>query len=115
MTHYKPGDVLLVNFPFTDLSGTKQRPVLVISQEWYNRKKMDVILAAITSNVPSRLAPDDCLLTVDEQRQAGLPRRSMIKLGKLVTLDQRLIRKKLGSLPASTLGKLRLILLNLHF
>ena len=39
------------------------------------------------------------LLEANEQRQAGLPKPSMVNVGKIVTLDQRLIRKQLGRMP----------------
>ncbi len=47
MTVFKRGDVVLIGFPFADLSVSKQRPALVISANRYN-KKNDIILDAIT-------------------------------------------------------------------
>ena len=43
----------------------------------------------------------------EEQRQTGLPKPSMVTVGKIVTLDQRLIRKQLGRMPA--MGEQQLI------
>ena len=51
MTTYKPGDILLVPFPFTDHTATKQRPAVVLSSELYNRSNPDLIIAPITSKV----------------------------------------------------------------
>lgn len=48
---YQFGDVVLVPFPFTDQSTTKQRPAVVVSSAAYNRIRRDVILMAITSQV----------------------------------------------------------------
>lgn len=107
MTLFKQGDVVLIGFPFTDLSGTKQRPALVISLDWYNENKDDIILAAITSNVPVKVEEDEYLLSPIDQKSAGLPKRSIIKLGKLVTIDQRLVRKKLGHIPVDTQSFIR--------
>jgi len=45
---YTQGDVVLVPFPFTDLSGTKTRPAIVVSNKLVNRSD-DVILAQITT------------------------------------------------------------------
>jgi hypothetical protein len=59
----------------------------------------DVILVAITWHVPEVLMGDKYLLNDDEQRQAGLPKPSVVKVGKIVTLDQLLIRKQLGRPP----------------
>ena len=51
---YDPGDVVLVNFPFTDLSSAKKRPALIISARWFNEQpEGDCILAAITSVIPT--------------------------------------------------------------
>ena len=58
MTLFRCGYVVLIGFPFTDLSGTKQRPALVVSSNWYNEKWNDIILAAITSHVPDELEKD---------------------------------------------------------
>jgi hypothetical protein len=54
---------------------------------------------AITSHVPEVLMSDEYLLNDAEQREAGLPKRSIVKVGKIVTLEQRLIRKQLGRMP----------------
>ena len=55
-TSYRRGDVVLVPFPFTDLSSAKQRPALVVSADAFNVTRDDVLAAAITSQVPSTLA-----------------------------------------------------------
>jgi len=103
MTLFDPGDVVLIGFPFTDLSGSKQRPALVISTRWYNIQKIDVILAAITSKIPEKVRKDEYLLSDSELKSAGLPKKSIVKAGKIVTIDQRLIRKKLGRVSEQTL------------
>lgn len=114
MTLFNPGDVVLIGFPFTDLAGSKQRPALVISSLWYNENKIDVILAAITSQVPAKPEDDEYLLSPKELKMAGLPKQSMVKVGKIVTLDRRLIRKKLGRLPDESLYHIKNILLKVH-
>lgn len=106
MTTFKKGDVVLVAFPFTDLTTTKVRPALVISSDFFQQSGLDVVLAGITSQIPKKIPASDFLLSPEDQRQAGLPKTSLVRLGKIVTLDKRLIRKKLGRLPDSTLLKL---------
>ena len=59
--NYKRGDVVLVPFPFTDLTTTKRRPALVISTDLYNRSQVNLIIAAITSQT-HRLGIGDCLI-----------------------------------------------------
>ena len=104
MTPSKPGDVVLLPFPFTDLSTTKQRPAVVVSAETFNARQQDVIVVAITSQIPSTMSPEDYRLSSEEQRTAGLPKPSLVKCGKLLTIDQRLIRRLLGRLPPQTLS-----------
>ena len=98
---------MLLPFPFTDLTTTKQRPAVVLSSAEFNTRQRDVVVLAITSQIPDALNPEDYRLSEDDQQAAGLPKSSMVKCGKLLTIDQRLIRKQLGRLPASTLHQLR--------
>ena len=58
MTVYNRGDVVLVAFVFSDESGRKLRPAVVISSVGYNRARQEVIVAAVTSNVRRRLFGD---------------------------------------------------------
>jgi mRNA-degrading endonuclease toxin of MazEF toxin-antitoxin module len=95
----EPGEVLLIPFPFTDFSTLKQRPCVVISSAAFNASHSDVIVAAITSRIPPAPSPEDCLLTEAEQKACGLPLPSLVKLGKIVTIDWRLVRSQLGRLP----------------
>ena len=90
-------------FPFTDLSAIKQRPALVLSPERLNKVHSDLVVAAITSQVPAAPGEDEILLSGSELKRAGLPKPSIIKLGKIFTIHQGLIRKKLGHVPDSTM------------
>jgi mRNA interferase MazF len=45
------GDVVLVPFPFTDQSGIKKRPAVVVSSNNYNVSRRDLLIMAITSQV----------------------------------------------------------------
>ena len=103
-TSFNQGDVVLVPFPFTDLSAVKQRPALILSPKRLNNVRTDLIVAAISSQIPNAIGEDEILLSDADQRTAGLPRVSIIKLGKIFTIHQGLIRKKLGRVPDSTLA-----------
>jgi mRNA interferase MazF len=92
MTSYKQGDVLLVPFPFTDQSGSKQRPAIVISSAKYNQIHPDVILAPITSHP---IASTDELAILD-WKLAGLLKPSVVK-PILSSFDTRLVKRKLGN------------------
>jgi len=106
MTPYKQGDIILIPFPFTNLSTLKQRPAFVISSDTYNKTHADIIICAITSHIPIKIEPFDYRMTSDDTLNSGLLKESLIKLDKIVTIDKRLVRKKLGKLPLSTIQEL---------
>lgn len=111
MTAFRRGEVVLVAFPFTDLATSKMRPALVVSSDEFNALNLDLILVAVTSQVPKKISATDHVLPAEDQKQAGLPKTSLVKVGKIVTLDQRLIRKRLGRISDPTLS---LLTLKLH-
>jgi mRNA interferase MazF len=104
-TSYKRGDIVLVPFPFTDLSSSKQRPALVVSPDTFNLIRDDLLLVAITSQVPARLAPDEFAIPAGDLAGCGLPKPSIIKLTKLVSLHRSLVIKRIGALPAVSLAQ----------
>ncbi len=103
MTDCKQGDVILVPFPFTDLTTLKQRPALVLSAGWFNTSRDDCVVAAITSQIPSGLQPDEHRLSASDLLAGGLPKPSLVRLGKLFTMFKSLLRKRLGTLPEATM------------
>ena len=104
-THYKRGDVVLVPFPFTDLRAAKQRPALVISPDSFNSSRDDLLVAAITSQIPTALAGDEFLIPQTDLAACGLPKPSIIKTLKLVTLHRLLVARRIGSLPEPAMGQ----------
>ena len=106
-TSFNQGDIVLVPFPFTDLSATKQRPALVISPDRLNGARPDLVVVAITSQIPVTLSEDEVRLAEAELAACGLLKPSVVKLGKIFTIHQGLIRKRLGRLPQRTLEEIR--------
>jgi mRNA interferase MazF len=101
-TSFRQGDIVLVPFPFTDLSGAKQRPALVISPERLNNQRADLVVVALTSQIPATFSEDELLLSNADMAVGGLPKRSVVRLAKIFTIHQALIRQKLGQLPEAT-------------
>ena len=95
MTAYSRGDVVLVGFVFSDESGRKLRPAVVISAPAYQRARREVVVAAITSNVRRRLFGDHL---ITGWKGAGLLFPS-VATGILRTIKRTMIDRKLGSLP----------------
>jgi hypothetical protein len=74
-TASRRGDVVLVPFPFSDLTAVKRRPALVVSTQAYNEATGDAIIAQITSKVKSTARPGDYILLLARCRPApALPR-----------------------------------------
>ena len=97
MIAYDRGDVVLVSFIFSDESGKKLRPAVVISSAAYNRSRQEIVVAAITSNVRRRLFGDH-LLT--DWKGAGLLFPSVVT-GVVRTIKQTMIDRKVGNMPKS--------------
>lgn len=100
-------DILLVPFPFSDQSGTKVRPVLVLSNDEYNQNE-DLIVCAITSN----LRPGKYSLIIDEKNlESGrLHQKSLIKVDSLLKISNKLIIKNIGILNKASFQKVSNIL-----
>jgi mRNA interferase MazF len=95
------GTIALARFPFTDLSGDKSRPVLIISRD--NDRRADVVVCFITS-VP-RAGPD--LAVIDASSGTGLKVRSTVRFDKLATLEKSVITGRIGDAPADWLAAQR--------
>ena len=94
MPTFKPFEVVVVPFPFTDSAATKRRPALVLSAEGFNSRAAHVVLAMITSR-ENRGWPLDT--EIRELRAAGLSHASVVRM-KLFTLDERFVLRKAGAL-----------------
>ena len=90
-TSYNTGDIALVRFPFTDLSGSKKRPALVVSTENYHRFRGDYVLMLITS----RAHDESFGYAVTDWRKAGLLKPSFVK-PVIMTVQASVMEKKLG-------------------
>jgi mRNA interferase MazF len=89
------GDVVLVPFPFTDQSGSKQRPAVIISSASYNLHRADLIIMAVTSQIRMPLGFATSL--IDDWQDAGLLKPSALK-PIFTTIEQTLIIRTLGKL-----------------
>ncbi len=91
---YNQKDIVLMPFPYTDLTGAKKRPALIISNNSLNE---DYICCLITSN-PS----NEGLLIKKEHLESGsLPFKSWIKLHRIFTINHKIIEKRLCTIKSS--------------
>ena len=95
---YKKWTIVLVPFPFTDLSGSKVRPAILIS---HNIKGDDVVVLFLSSQ-KGNIEPYDVTLHPTEEN--GLKAASRVKCAKVATLDKKIILGELGRVDAAYQG-----------
>lgn len=87
-------DIVLIPVPFTDSTSQKRRPVLVISNDRYNRTMQDIVVMAITSNPAQRDYATP--LQGRDMEEGILPRASFVRIDKIYTLSQAIVVKQYG-------------------
>lgn len=101
----KKGDVVLIDFPFTDLSGNKLRPALILAKDGDN-----VVLAFFTTTLKEVYKSDLLIIKSDTN---GLKRDSILRLNKLTTLSSTLIKGKFGNISDSEINEINKKLIEL--
>ncbi len=97
MSIYKQRDVVLMPFPFSDLSGQKVRPVLILSNYAYNQQSADVVVCGLTTNLSP--APYSIIIEVTDVEQPGtLRHKSKIKADTIASLEQSILIKQIARL-----------------
>lgn len=95
---FERGKIILVPFPFTNLSASKVRPALIISDPRHTDEDVSVLF--ITSRLVKKKSPMDYGLEPSDShfQQTGLKVASLIKCNKVATLDKKIVLGELGSL-----------------
>ena len=91
---YKQRDLLLTRFPFSDLEHAKVRPVLVVSNDLYNRQAADLIVCAITSS--SRPHVYAVEVTDLDLETGHLRSASRVRVDAITAIEQGIILKRIG-------------------
>src|ERR1700732_2765630 len=98
----RPGEIFLAQFPFGDVPGMKLRPVLLLTDAVGSVP--EVLVAYISSVIPSQLLPSDVLLDPSkaEFRSTHLKSPSALRLHKLATIHCMSLARYLGMTEPST-------------
>jgi mRNA interferase MazF len=102
MTTFRFGDVILIEFPHTDLHDKSKRPALVL----YDAGDQDVLVARITTQ--EYTAESDYRIV--EWKKGGLLSESFVRLGKQATIEKRYVVRTLGSLGPPDVDRIKEIL-----
>src|SRR3989338_9970580 len=89
-TMYEQREIVLIPFPYSDLTGTKQRPAMILSNKKLNKTE-DRICCLITSNEHK----DDLLIDKSSFEREKLPFQSWVRPHRLFTINVKIIRKVL--------------------
>ena len=92
------GDIVLITFPFTDLSGSKLRPVVILAET-----TLDLTVCFITTQLQWQEATDVQLLPTSLN---GLKKQSLIRTSKIATLEKVLAKGLLGQINTNELSDL---------
>lgn len=104
---FDPGQLLVVEFPFTDRTLGKARPVVVISLRAFNAGEDCVVLPLSSRVVDNDPYSIPILSSHKEFAATGLPQDSCIKWTKPVTISSRVVKRKLGFIPAEILVEIQ--------
>jgi len=104
-TSIKQRDILLVRFPFTDFRKFKQRPVLVLSNDTFNKKTQDLVVCAITSQLKRKQY--GVRITNKDLEDGKLLKDSLIKLTNIATINKGIVIKKIGRINEETFKKVK--------
>jgi mRNA interferase MazF len=89
------GDIVLIPFPFTDLSGIKNRPALILVDG-----EIDITVSFITTQLKWQ---EDADVKIEPSYTNGIKKTSLVRLSKLTTIDKDLVIGKLGTLSPNEL------------
>ena len=104
MSTHRQRDITLVPFPFSDLSGQKVRPVLILSNDTYNEQSSDVLVCPLTTNLtPMPYAVEIDITDVEEP--GTLRHRSKVKADTVASLDKSILLKQIARLKVSVFRK----------
>jgi mRNA interferase MazF len=91
-------DLVLIPFPFSDLSSTKRRPCLVVRRFDVRKLGAYLVVCMVTSQLDGIKFPGD--MVIQDWEEAGLPKPSLARFMKLVSIEEGLALKRLGKLSA---------------
>ncbi len=92
------GDIILVKFPFTDFSGNKLRPAVILAETDH-----DVTVTFITTQLEWQELTD---IIIKPTESNGIKKDSLIRVAKIATIDKDLVPGLIGKLTQSEISEL---------
>ena len=103
----KPGDIVLIRFPRTDLTTGKLRPALIVAIA--SGRHSDLLLALITSRTHQAVPQFDEIIDPSDSdyKTTGLKARSVVRLARLTSVEASIVSARLGQVSAKRLQQIR--------
>lgn len=97
-TTYERGQVVVVNVPFPNQTGSKRRPALIVSTSAFHRTLPDLVICPVSSRPRyyRRPGPGDCRIA--GWKHVGLRHPSVVRISNIVAVEKNLIGRPLGRL-----------------
>jgi|SRR6516225_622360 mRNA interferase MazF len=99
------GDVVRVDWPYSDCTGSKVRPAVVVQEDVYNGLLADTVLVLISRTLRA-LGATEAEIDPAVEPHSGLRYRSVASCTNLLTIDQGLIVQRIGSLSSAALQRI---------
>jgi len=96
----KTGNIILVPFPFSEITNIKVRPAVVISTT--KDKYEDVIVSAISSVIPDSISANEII--IESNSINNLRVKSVLKVDRIVTIKKESVIAMIGSLSENELN-----------
>ncbi|NQZ84970.1 MAG: type II toxin-antitoxin system PemK/MazF family toxin [Nanoarchaeales archaeon] len=104
--NFSQKDIVLIPFPFSDLTSSKVRPVLILSNNKFNSIGNDLIVIPLTSVL--KKIEYSFEITQNDSSYGKLIKTSRLRLDKITTLEKKLIKLKIGTLNDLVFNKIKL-------
>jgi mRNA interferase MazF len=98
------GDIVLIPVPFTDLTSSKRRPVIVVSNDRYNANSLDMVVVAMTSNPTA--VPFSFEISNADLAGGRLNRPGLVRPDKVYALAQRIVVRTFGRVTPDVLDRI---------
>jgi mRNA interferase MazF len=105
----KIGDIILIPFPFAELTNRKVRPAVIITET--NDKYKDLVVSAISSIIPAKISKRELFIKPDAINNLRI--ESLIKVDRIITLKREDKIADLGKLTSSQLFEFKKILIDM--
>ena len=107
---YQPGeqmkqqDLVWVKLPFSDFSGSKIRPAVIVSNNSYNGQGKNVVVCAVTSKLEPK--PYSTTLNQENLSEGALPLKSRIRTDKILQIEKSLVEAPFARINNETFDRL---------